>query len=142
MLIALVGLLSLICIINDISYRKISNELCALIFALCSYLSIASGQIAALYSFLIMFFVTCVLFIKGVIAAGDSKLICAYSIAIPLTSLPFAIYNMCITGGVLAIFYFIKYRLFKKVKKGQDPGIPYGAAISLGFYIPILALYL
>lgn len=79
-----------------------------------------------------------VLFYFSIMGAGDGKFAAALALAIPWQQLNIALFLTAIIGGVLAIIYLIKYRLILRNKIKQDPGLPYGVAIGLGFFIPIL----
>ncbi len=79
-----------------------------------------------------------VLFYLNIMGAGDGKFAAALALAIPWQQLNIALFLTVIVGGVLAVVYFIKYRLILRNKIKQDPGLPYGVAIGLGFFIPIL----
>ncbi|KLV08948.1 hypothetical protein ABT56_01725 [Photobacterium aquae] len=97
-------------------------------------MGIYSGWLTAL----VVFGMTAILVEANVFGAGDSKLATVLALALPLSSLPFALWLTVMVGGGLAVFYWLKYRLIKRKLKGMDPGLPYGLAIAIGFYIPII----
>ncbi|WP_035476686.1 A24 family peptidase [Aliagarivorans taiwanensis] len=66
--------------------------------------------------------------------AGDAKLAAVLSIAIPTSSLLNAWLVTLYAGGVLAVVYLIKSR----VRHCKPDGLPYGVAISIGFFSQIL----
>ncbi len=76
------------------------------------------------------------------IGAGDIKYAAVLSLTIPLSDLLWAFVMTAFTGGFLAVIYLvynklISKRLVRKTSNGQQ-GIPYGIAISVGFYLVIL----
>ncbi|WP_318446178.1 A24 family peptidase [Photobacterium leiognathi] len=123
----------------DIKYRKIPNILCLLTAICClifayQYHYLASG----LLSSSVVLVGSMVLFYFNIMGAGDGKFAAALALAIPWQQLNIALFLTAIVGGLLAVIYFIKYRLILRNKIKQDPGLPYGVAIGLGFFIPIL----
>ncbi|WP_064604953.1 A24 family peptidase [Photobacterium sp. J15] len=117
---------------TDIRSRKISNltVLAVFIFSLTiSYLTSVLNEswIVASKILLVGFVLSCF----GVIAAGDIKLLTAYSLAINPEFILLVLIMIGLIGGLIALFYLIKYFL-----KGRNPdtlmrGIPYGVPISL-----------
>jgi prepilin peptidase CpaA len=71
------------------------------------------------------------------IGAGDIKYVAALSLTIPLNDLLWAFVMTAFSGGVLASIYLINKKLARK-KPNDQQGIPYGIAISVGFYLVIL----
>lgn len=92
---------------------------------------------SSLLSSIVVLVGSMVLFYFNIMGAGDGKFAAALALAIPWQQLNIALFLTAIIGGVLAMFYLIKYRLILRNTK-QDPGLPYGVAIGLGFFIPIL----
>lgn len=78
------------------------------------------------------------LFVFNIFGAGDSKLATAYSIALLPNQAIDAVVLTLFLGGLLSVFYLIKDRLILKKKREDECGLPYGLAISLGFYITII----
>ncbi|AQS38119.1 Flp pilus assembly protein, protease CpaA [Shewanella psychrophila] len=131
------------CCVSDIGQRRISNSSCLVVLVICIWLAQSQQQlVAGLLSGCLIFFFSLLLFKLRWLAAGDGKLASALGVALPITSLSIALSLTAIFGGILAVTYLIKYRIIQKIPRGEDPGLPYGIAISLGFYIPILARYL
>ncbi|WP_346769454.1 prepilin peptidase [Photobacterium sp. Ph5] len=132
-------LLIIIVFFNDIKYRKIPNILCLLTAIFCLIFAYQQHYLASsLLSSSVVLLGSMVLFYLNIMGAGDGKFAAALALAIPWQQLNIALFLTAIIGGVLAIIYFIKYRLILCNKIKQDPGLPYGVAIGLGFFIPIL----
>ena len=76
------------------------------------------------------------------IGAGDIKYASALSLTIPVHDLIWALVMMAFSGGVLVVFYLVKKKLISKILAREtlndQKGIPYGIAISIGFYLVIL----
>ncbi|WP_369526258.1 A24 family peptidase [Photobacterium leiognathi] len=125
--------------IFDIKYRKIPNKLCLLTAICCLIFAYQHHYLASsLLSSSVVLLSSIVLFYFNIMGAGDGKFAAALALAIPWQQLNIALFLTAIIGGVLAVIYFIKYRLILRNKIKQDPGLPYGVAIGLGFFIPIL----
>ncbi|WP_318421266.1 A24 family peptidase [Photobacterium leiognathi] len=136
---AFIFFLNFIIVIFDIKYRKIPNILCLLTAICCLIVSYQHHYLASgLLSSNVVLLGSIVLFYFNIMGAGDGKFAAALALAIPWQQLNIALFLTAIIGGVLAIIYFIKYRLILRNKIKQDPGLPYGVAIGLGFFIPIL----
>lgn len=110
------------------------------VFILSLLLALQQQQLAyGIMSALIILIISMVLFYLNIIAAGDGKLAAALAAAILPEQLLDAVMLTLFIGGALAVFYLIKDRLILKKKKGEDRGLPYGVAISVGFYLTIIA---
>ena len=133
------GMLSVWVVYSDCRYRRITNNLCAIILFTSLYLVIERNN-AILYfiSFLIVFLSTFVLFKFNIFGAGDSKLAAAYSIALLPNQIVDAVILTLFIGGLLSVFYLLKDRLILKKAREDERGLPYGVAISFGFYITII----
>ncbi len=126
-------------LVFDIKYRKIPNTLCLPTAICCLIVSYQHHYLASgLLSSSVVLLGSIVLFYHNIMGAGDGKFAAALALAVPWQQLNIALFLTAIIGGVLAIIYFIKYRLILRNKIKQDPGLPYGVAIGLGFFIPIL----
>ncbi|WP_318480545.1 A24 family peptidase [Photobacterium leiognathi] len=126
-------------LVFDIKYRKIPNILCLLTAVVCLIFAYQHHYLASgLLSSSVVLLGSMVLFYLNTMGAGDGKFAAALALAIPWQQLNIALFLTAIVGGVLAIIYLIKYRLILRNKIKQDPGLPYGVAIGLGFFIPIL----
>lgn len=124
--------------IFDIKYRKIPNVLCLITAIFCLIFAYQHDYLASsLLSSIVVLVGSMVLFYFNIMGAGDGKFSAALALAVPWQQLNIALFLTAIIGGGLAMFYLIKYRLILQNTK-QDPGLPYGVAIGLGFFIPIL----
>ena len=129
--------------ISDIRKRRISNVGCFAALIICVWLAASQQRvIEGLINGCSIFLLSLVLFRFRWLGAGDGKLASALAVALPLSQLPLALMLTLMCGGVLAVVYLIKYRVIQRLSRGEDAGLPYGIAISLGFYITILAFYL
>ncbi|WP_186170725.1 prepilin peptidase [Vibrio chagasii] len=128
------AVLSLYVSATDFLYRKIQNyALCLLLFLQC-FLSPLDIQIM---SFLLMLGIGLILYKLIWIGAGDIKYVVILSLTIPVNDLLLAFILTAFSGGILAISYLVGKRLIRN-KVGFQEGIPYGIAISIGFYLAIL----
>ncbi len=131
--------LLMIILFNDIKHRKIPSILCLITAIVCLIFAYQHHYLASsLLSSTVVLVSSMVLFYFNIMGAGDGKFAAALALAIPWQQLNIALFLTAIIGGVLAVFYLIKYRLILRNKVKQDPGLPYGVAIGLGFFIPIL----
>ncbi|MFA0037453.1 prepilin peptidase [Vibrio chagasii] len=124
---------------SDFLYRKIQNNtLCVLLLLQC-FLSPLDIQAI---SFLLVLSIGLILYKLIWIGAGDIKYASVLSLTIPVHDLVWALVMMAFSGGVLVVFYLVKTKLISKIlaKKtlNDQKGIPYGVAISIGFYLVIL----
>ncbi|TCV57610.1 prepilin peptidase CpaA [Vibrio crassostreae] len=71
------------------------------------------------------------------IGAGDIKYVVILSLTIPVNDLLLAYILTAFAGGILAFAYLISKNLIRGNAHKQE-GIPYGIAISIGFYLVIL----
>nr|WP_255555033.1 A24 family peptidase [Moritella sp. 24] len=134
-----IGVVSIGVIYSDCRYRHISNKICAIIFFTSLYVSIERNNIpTSLFSCFIVFLSTAMLFKFNIMGAGDSKLATAFSIALLPSEIVDAAMLVLFLGGLLALFYLIKDRLILKLSREHERGLPYGVAISFGFYITII----
>ena len=124
---------------TDFLYRKIQNYALLILLFLQCFLSPLDIQIM---SFLLVLGGGLIVYALIWIGAGDIKYAAVLSLTIPLSDLLWAFVMTAFTGGFLAVIYLvynklISKRLVKKTSNGQQ-GIPYGIAISVGFYLVIL----
>ncbi|PME34756.1 peptidase [Vibrio sp. 10N.286.55.E10] len=137
----LVGLAILIIYVSatDFLYRKIQNN--ALYVLLLLQCSLSPLDIQTI-SFLLVLSIGLVLYKLIWIGAGDIKYASVLSLTIPVHDLVWALVMMALSGGILVVFYLVKTKLINKIlaKKtlNDQKGIPYGVAISIGFYLVIL----
>jgi prepilin peptidase CpaA len=130
-------LLIVVCIyisISDFFYRRIQNHALLILLILQCFLSPLDIQIT---SFLLVLGGGLIVYSLIWIGAGDIKYVAALSLTIPLNDLLWAFVMTAFSGGVLASIYLINKKLARK-KPNDQQGIPYGIAISVGFYLVIL----
>lgn len=120
--------------ITDFLHRKIQNNALLLLLLLQSFLSPLDLQIT---TFLLVLGIGLILYALIWIGGGDIKYAAVLSLTIPLNDLPWAYIMTAFAGGFLAIIYLITRKLISNTSSSQD-GIPYGIAISVGFYLIIL----
>jgi prepilin peptidase CpaA len=120
--------------ITDFLHRKIQNNALLLLLLLQSFLSPLDLQIT---TFLLVLGIGLILYALIWIGAGDIKYAAVLSLTIPLNDLPWAYIMTAFAGGFLAIIYLITRKLISNTSSSQE-GIPYGIAISVGFYLIIL----
>nr|WP_275665476.1 prepilin peptidase [Vibrio sp. Isolate33] len=134
------------CSLIDIKFRIIKMVALLLILFIQVYLLSLGG---CLY-----FSTTSIVLLAGVIVysfrllgGGDIKYAAVLSLSLPMELLPSALLLTMLAGGVLASFYllfnFVR-RIKANVNGGVDDsqynaGIPYGVAISVGFYVMIFS---
>lgn len=124
---------------TDFLYRKIQNHTLLILLFLQCFLSPLDIQIM---SFLLVLGGGLIVYALIWIGAGDIKYAAVLSLTIPLNDLLWAFVMTAFAGGFLAVIYLvynklISKRLVRKTSNGQQ-GIPYGIAISVGFYLVIL----
>ena len=128
------AILSIYVSATDFLYRKIQNyALFVLLFLQC-FISPLDIQIM---SFLLMLGGGLILYKLIWIGAGDIKYVVILSLTIPVNDLLLAFILTAFSGGILAISYLVSKKLIRN-KLGAQEGIPYGVAISIGFYLVIL----
>lgn len=120
--------------ITDFLHRKIQNNALLLLLLLQSFVSPLDLHIT---TFLLVLGAGLILYALIWIGAGDIKYAAVLSLTIPLNDLPWAYIMTVFAGGVLAIIYIITRKLISNTSSSQE-GIPYGIAISVGFYLIIL----
>ncbi|WP_132936164.1 prepilin peptidase [Vibrio crassostreae] len=128
------AILSIYASATDFLYRKIQNyALLVLLFLQC-FISPLDIQIM---SFLLMLGGGLILYKLIWIGAGDIKYVVILSLTIPVNDLLLAYILTAFAGGILAFAYLISKNLIRGNAHKQE-GIPYGIAISIGFYLVIL----
>ena len=120
--------------VTDFLYRKIQNYALYILLVVQFFLYPLDLQIM---SFLLMLGIGLILYKLIWIGAGDIKHVVILSLAVPVDDLLLAFVLTAISGGILAISYLVSKNLIRN-KVGVQEGIPYGIAISIGFYLVIL----
>ncbi|WP_373943595.1 prepilin peptidase [Vibrio chagasii] len=121
---------------TDFLYRKIQNYALYILLVVQCFLSPLDIQIM---SSLLMLVIGLILYKLIWIGAGDIKYVVILSLTIPINDLLLAYILTAFAGGILALSYLVSRNLFKRNPHAKD-GIPYGIAISVGFYLVILTL--
>ncbi|MCC4856860.1 prepilin peptidase [Vibrio lentus] len=134
--------LAIVCVyvsVTDFLYRKIQNYALLILLFLQCFLSPLDIQIM---SFLLVLGGGLLVYALIWIGAGDIKYAAVLSLAIPLNDLLWAFVMTAFAGGFLAVIYLVNNKLISKklIRKASNDqqGIPYGIAISVGFYLVIL----
>ncbi|OBT26098.1 peptidase [Vibrio tasmaniensis] len=134
--------LAIVCVyvsVTDFLYRKIQNYALLILLFLQCFLSPLDIQIM---SFLLVLGGGLLVYALIWIGAGDIKYAAVLSLTIPLNDLLWAFVMTAFTGGFLAVIYLVNHKLISKklIRKASNDqqGIPYGIAISVGFYLVIL----
>jgi len=120
--------------VTDFMSRKIHHYILFILFFLQFFLSPLDVHIM---SFFLVLGGGLLLYALIGIGAGDIKYAAVLSFVIPLHDLLPAFIMMAYAGGFLAIIYLLSKKLIKITLDGQE-GLPYGIAISVGFYLVIL----
>lgn len=135
-------ILAIVCVyvsVTDFLYRKIQNYALLILLFLQCFLSPLDIQIM---SFLLVLGGGLLVYALIWIGAGDIKYAAVLSLTIPLNDLLWAFVMTAFTGGFLAVIYLVNNKLISKklIRKASNDqqGIPYGIAISVGFYLVIL----
>ncbi|MCC4817226.1 peptidase [Vibrio lentus] len=135
-------ILAIVCVyvsVTDFLYRKIQNYALLILLFLQCFLSPLDIQIM---SFLLVLGGGLLVYALIWIGAGDIKYAAVLSLTIPLNDLLWAFVMTAFTGGFLAVIYLVNNKLISKklIRKASNnqQGIPYGIAISVGFYLVIL----
>ncbi|WP_081094913.1 MULTISPECIES: prepilin peptidase [Vibrio] len=118
----------------DFICRRIHNYTLLILLLLQSFFSPLDIQIT---TFLLVLGVGLILYALISIGAGDIKYAAVLSLSIPLHDLPWAYILTAFAGGFLAVIYLIGQKLISNTSSNKE-GIPYGIAISVGFYLVIL----
>ncbi|PMH46901.1 hypothetical protein BCU68_01360 [Vibrio sp. 10N.286.49.B3] len=74
-----------------------------------------------------------------IIAAGDIKLLTAFSLAISPVYLPLTLVIITFIGGVMGIGYYLYGKWSGNEKAVRQRGVPYGVPICLGCLFGIAA---
>lgn len=136
----LLAIISVFVCYTDIKKRKIENTITIVIFFLCAVKLIVMNNYAPIpYSIMVLVF-GFVLHTFNILAAGDTKLFFAFSLAILPEFLPLTLFIITALGGVLAVGYYL-YGLCTDLDKVKKRGIPYGVPICLGSLFGVAASF-
>ena len=149
-----VGLLLIIASYTDLRWMKIPNIIPVMICGvfLIEYV-LAPAQLMPVMPRLIsaaaLFVITFGLFAANILGAGDSKLLAALGLWIPLNALTLFIFFMALFGAALSAFSYIVLKTkcltfmregsvwMSRLHEGQG-AVPYGVAIAFGY---VMLLY-
>ncbi|MEX0337166.1 prepilin peptidase [Vibrio tubiashii] len=131
----LLATLSLVPIISDLRYRKISNVVCLGMLILSAIVAVQVEVQLQILNVISFVFIGFILQITNWLGGGDSKLLAAYSVAISPENIPVTLFVIAILGGVLSAIYLVKNKLTNK----PTTGIPYGIAITIGGLFGVMA---
>ncbi|HIF9407070.1 TPA: A24 family peptidase [Photobacterium damselae] len=124
--------------IQDIRLRKISNKSCVVVGSICLILSINQANYSIIPYTITIFIFGFILFLFRIIAAGDIKLISAFSIAIDPQYILLTLICVLFLGGLVAFFQIIWLRVTRK-SLNDSLGVPYGIPICIGCLLGIAA---
>lgn len=120
---------------TDVISRSISNFACLTIAAGFFLYVIETGSWLNIVHSVLILGIGIILSQLKLLAGGDTKLLAAYSLAIPSSHLFNTIILILLIGGAVSVIYLLWIKLAKKTNRG----VPYGIAISLGSSLGILA---
>lgn len=136
----LMATISIFIMYIDVKKRTIPNNTIVFILTLCFIKMCFLGDLSILpYSFVILI-IGFFLHIFNILAAGDTKLLFAFSLAISPEFLPLSLFIITALGGVLALVYYL-YGLCTDLEKVKKRGVPYGVPICLGSLFGIAASF-
>ncbi|MGF1762015.1 A24 family peptidase [Aliivibrio kagoshimensis] len=131
-------LLSIYISYSDVRYRLIPN-ITVLSIAFFSFILLISTNNTSFYQHLLPIVVIgFVLFTFNWVAAGDVKLLAAFSLAINTDFIVPSLHIMLLSGGVIAVCCLV-YQRVNRHKKEIIKGVPYGVAICIGSLFGIAA---
>lgn len=134
---ALAALAFFICY-QDISKREISNHIVLLVSAISFMLLLNQQNYAVLPYSALLLLSGFILFQLNIIAAGDIKLLTAFSLAINPQYLLLTLVLIGFCGGALGGGYYL-LGLLTDLEKVKQRGIPYGIPICAGCLFGIAA---
>lgn len=123
---------------QDIRYRRIPNGVVVIVALLGVLFVCQTEQYSHFYNPLIVLAFGTVLFYFNIMAAGDSKLLAAFSLMISPTVMLLAVNVIIFAGGILAIIQCGLSRLTNNTA-WTNKGVPYGVPICLGSLLGIAA---
>ncbi|CAH0540338.1 A24 family peptidase [Vibrio marisflavi] len=134
----LLAIISLWICYRDITQRTITNKSCIAVLFVTTLILVEQGNYESIKYSLVIFLVGVFLFLIKIIAAGDVKLISAFSLAIVPKYLLLTIVIILLLGGILAIGQVIWIKSRGKSIK-TNTGVPYGVPICIGCLFGIAA---
>ncbi|WP_102562983.1 A24 family peptidase [Vibrio sp. 10N.286.49.B3] len=134
-----VATLSIYISVMDIKHRHISNLVCGLVLILSSMMFVAQQEWQVLIYSGAILIIGFIATIFRIIAAGDIKLLTAFSLAISPVYLPLTLVIITFIGGVMGIGYYLYGKWSGNEKAVRQRGVPYGVPICLGCLFGIAA---
>lgn len=132
----LTAVIYLIVCLGDLRWRKIPNRL-LIVFFLVQLIGVYLSNFFIGSSILILALGMFAYFV-GICGAGDVKFCALAALSLPIGSLSVALTLTALIGGGLAVTYMLLGWLTRRRSKPVNyRHLPYGVAISLGFYITI-----
>ncbi|WP_051997519.1 prepilin peptidase [Grimontia indica] len=117
---------SIVVLLSDISHRRISNKLNLIVCFICLSLAVFSEDYSLQLSQSVLILgVGLVLFLLGILAAGDTKLFSSYALIIDSKYFLLSVVMIGIFGFFTAIIIF----LINRYRKSSVRGVPYGVPI-------------
>ncbi|RBW66583.1 prepilin peptidase [Vibrionales bacterium C3R12] len=134
----LLAAISLFICYQDITKRTISNRVVFFVMSVCGILYFQHGVFESVFVTVGILFVGFVLFNLNIIAAGDVKLLSAFSLAITPQYLPLTLFIITLLGSLLGVACYL-YAKCTNYNKIMGNGVPYGVPICLGCLFGIAA---
>lgn len=131
---------SVMVIVSDVCYRRISNKLCLFILLCCLIFGVGNEELSIHFiQGALILTIGLALFGLGIIGAGDIKLLSSYSLIIDSQYWLLSLIVVGFLGGLTAVGVYIKSKIVSQTK---NAGIPYGIPIVLSslFFIHLSTL--
>ncbi len=127
----------------DIRHRKLPNVWVLVLFLICLLINVQFNiGLNVLIGASVVFAVGVLLFVWRIVAAGDVKLLIAYSIAISADLMVPTLILMALLGGVVSSVLFLWAWKTSQIDQLKLRGVPYGVPIALaGFTGVMLSMY-
>jgi len=123
---------------QDIRHRKIPNGVVLVITLLGVFFVFNYGRYEQLVMPIPVFAIGALLFYFNIMAAGDSKLLAAFSLMISPSYFPLTVFIILSAGGALAISQWAVSQMTGNAN-WVNKGVPYGVPICLGSLLGIAA---
>ncbi|CAM2792557.1 prepilin peptidase [Vibrio rarus] len=120
--------------LNDLTKRQIGNIVLIATFIITISISdfMLTNKILVL---LLVSTLSVLLFFVNFWAGGDGKLLIVLAPLFPPYQVIDLIVSILLCGGLLSLFYYLKYRVFFKHR--MDRGLPYSVAIIIGAHLSL-----
>ncbi|PMN71971.1 hypothetical protein BCT27_15715 [Enterovibrio norvegicus] len=122
---------------TDITKRTISNSLCLFVLMTCIALALFDSSLQIhMYQFTSVVVIGLGLFAMGVLGAGDTKLLAAYSLIIDEEYFLFTLFIITVLGALIALFILAMQLASKnKYRRGVPYGVPIVVASLFSIYL-------